>query len=66
VGAVAGEVEVVRRLPDELRADGVRLDEAFAVSAAQFEGWGALAVSQEVADSRLLAALSAREELPAE
>jgi hypothetical protein len=59
-------VEVVRRLPDELQAAGVRLDEEFAASAAHFEGWGALAVLQEVADTRLLAALEARGELPAE
>jgi hypothetical protein len=59
-------VEVVRRLPDELQTAGVRLDEEFAASAAHFEGWGALAVLQEVADPHLLAALEAREELPAE
>jgi hypothetical protein len=59
-------VEVVRRLPDELQAASVRLDDEFAASAAHFEGWGALAVLQEVADPHLLAALEAREELPAE
>jgi hypothetical protein len=65
-GPSAATVEAVRRLPDALRAAGVELDQHFAVSAAHFEGWGALAVLRRVATPELLAALAARDELPEE
>jgi hypothetical protein len=62
----AATVEVVRALPAALQAAGVPLDQEFAASAAHFEGWGALRVLQDVGDPRVLGALEARGELPAE
>ncbi|KAA8888822.1 hypothetical protein F3087_07370 [Nocardia colli] len=56
--------EVIRRLPDELRAAGIPLDPEFSTSAAHFESLGALAVLQDLAPPHLLAALKARGELP--
>jgi hypothetical protein len=63
-GPAPATVEVVRRLPDALVAAGVTLADDFAASAAHFEGWGALAVLEEVADPDVLAALDERDELP--
>ncbi|MFE9577407.1 hypothetical protein ACFYO1_13540 [Nocardia sp. NPDC006044] len=58
--------EVIRRLPDELRAAGVRLDAEFTTSAAHFEGMGALALLQDLTPPHLIAALKARGEMPIE
>jgi hypothetical protein len=63
-GPSAATIEVVRRLPEALTAAGVAPAEDFAASAAHFEGWGALAVLEEVADPDVLAALDERDELP--
>src|SRR4051812_38119048 len=60
----AATVGVVKQLPAALRTAGVPLDPDFAATAAHFEGWGALAVLEEVADPALLAALEARGERP--
>ena len=57
-------IETVRHLPDALRAAGVELDDEFAVSAAHFEGYGALAVLKATAYPGTIAALDARGELP--
>lgn len=56
--------DVIRRLPDELRAAGVRLDDEFTTSAAHFEGMGALAILQDLTPPHLIAALKARGEMP--
>jgi hypothetical protein len=63
-GPSPATVEVVRRLPEALAAAGVTLADDFAASAAHFEGWGALAVLEEVADPDVLAVLDERDELP--
>jgi hypothetical protein len=63
-GPSPATVEVVRRVPDALAAAGVGRADDFAASAAHFEGWGALAVLEEVADPDVLAALDERDELP--
>ena len=65
-GPSPATVEVVRRLPDALRLAGVELTDDFAASAAHFEGWGARAVLEQVADGRLLGVLEERGELPEE
>jgi hypothetical protein len=65
-GPTAAIVEVVRALPPALKAAGVALDPELAVSAAHFEGFGALDVLRDVATSQVLAALEARGELPVE
>lgn len=59
-------IETVRRLPDALRAAGVRLDDEFVASAAHFEGYGTLAVLKATALPATIAALDARGELPEE
>lgn len=58
--------EAVRRLPEALRSAEIPTDPELAVSAAHFEGWGALAVLEDVAAPELIAALEARGELPDE
>ncbi|CAM4400589.1 hypothetical protein NONI108955_25110 [Nocardia ninae] len=59
-------LDAVRRLPAELRAAGLPLDDDFAAAAAHFEGMGPLAVLQQLAAPYVLAALAARGELPTE
>lgn len=58
--------EAVRRLPEALRSAEIPTDPELAVSAAHFEGWGALVVLRKVAGPDLIAALEARGELPDE
>jgi hypothetical protein len=71
-GEVDGEAhlpaveEIVRLLPDALRAAGVELGDVFAASAAHFEGWGALDVLESLASPELRAALEERGEWPSE
>jgi hypothetical protein len=56
----------VRALPAALGDAGVAVEPDLAISAAHFEGYGALEVLEAVADAELLEALSARDELPVE
>jgi hypothetical protein len=58
--------ELVRQLPAALSAIGIGLDQRFAVSAAHFEGWGALDVLEDTAAPALLEALADHGELPEE
>lgn len=58
--------EAVRRLPEALLSAEIPTEAELAVSAAHFEGWGALAVLRKVAGPDLIAALEARGELPDE
>lgn len=59
-------LETVRRLPGALRDAGVALHDELAVSAANFEGFGAGSVLRQTAQPGVIAALDARGELPAE
>jgi hypothetical protein len=59
-------IETIRRLPEALRAAGVKLEDEFAASAAHFEGYGALAVLKATAYPGTISALDARGELPEE
>lgn len=58
--------EIVRSLPAALAAAGLELADRFAVSAAHFEGWGALDAIVGVSSPELLAALEAHGEMPTE
>jgi hypothetical protein len=63
VPAVEG---IVRSLPAALAAAGLELADRFAVSAAHFEGWGALDGIQAFASPDLQAALEEHGEMPTE
>jgi hypothetical protein len=56
--------ELVVQLPAAFAAAGIDLHERFAVSAAHFEGWGALDVLEGTAPPELLKALADHGELP--
>jgi hypothetical protein len=58
--------EIVRQLPTALSASGIHLEDRFAVSAAHFEGWGALDALEDTAAPELPRALADHGELPAE
>ena len=58
--------QLVARLPPALADAGIVLGDRFAVSAAHFEGWGALDVLQGTAAPELLKALADHGELPQE
>ena len=59
-------VEIVRRVPEALRDAGVDVHDELAVSAAHFEGYGALPVLRATAQPGVIAALDRRGELPAD
>ena len=58
--------EIVRLLPAALAAAGLELADRFAVSAAHFEGWGALDGIEGFASPELQAALEEHGEMPTE
>jgi hypothetical protein len=58
--------ELVVQLPAAFARAGIHLHERFAVSAAHFEGWGALDVLEGTASPELLKALADHGELPEE